>query len=142
MDFGFTEDQHRLRKTIREFTEAEIRPHVMEWDESQKFPLDVFKKLGDMGVLGAVFPEDLGGSGYNYVDYAILMEELARVDASNVPVLRAASLRLCACCGSPRSSAANASATGLAGGGAAAPLHSMAANTNKSPILPMVAPTG
>ena len=94
MDFGFTEDQHRLRKTIREFTEAEIKPHVMEWDESQHFPVDVFRKLGDLGVLGAVFPEDLGGSGYSYVDYAIVMEELARVDPS-IALSVAAHVSLC-----------------------------------------------
>src|SRR5580692_7086321 len=94
MDFGFTEDQHRLRKAVREFTEAEIKPHVMEWDESQKFPLDVFRKLGHMGVLGAVFPEELGGSGYSYVDYSIVMEELARVDAS-IALSVAAHVSLC-----------------------------------------------
>ncbi len=94
MDFGLTEDQHRLRKTLREFTEAEIKPHVMEWDESQKFPLDVFRKLGHMGVLGAVFPEELGGAGYSYVDYSILMEELARVDAS-IALSVAAHVSLC-----------------------------------------------
>ncbi len=94
MDFGFTEDQHRLRKTIREFTEAEIKPHVMEWDESQHFPVDVFRKLGQLGALGAVFPEELGGSGYSYVDYAILMEELARVDAS-IALSVAAHVSLC-----------------------------------------------
>ena len=82
MDFGFTEEHHQLRKTIRAFTETEMLPHVMEWDESQVFPVDIFKKLGDLGVLGAVFPEDLGGSGYSYVDYSILVEELARVDPS------------------------------------------------------------
>src|SRR5580692_2131277 len=95
MDFGFTEDQHRLRKAVREFTEAEIKPHVMEWDESQKFPLDVFHKLGHLGVLGAVFPEELGGAGYSYVDYAIVMEELARVDAS-IALSVAAHVSLCA----------------------------------------------
>jgi alkylation response protein AidB-like acyl-CoA dehydrogenase len=95
MDFGFTEDQHRLRKTVREFTEAEIKPHVMEWDESQKFPLDIFRKLGHMGVLGAVFPEELSGSGYSYVDYSIVMEELARVDAS-IALSVAAHVSLCA----------------------------------------------
>ena len=94
MDFGFTEDQHQLRKTIREFTEGEIKPHVMEWDESQHFPVDVFRKLGDLGVLGAVFPEELGGSGYSYVDYAIVMEELARVDPS-IALSVAAHVSLC-----------------------------------------------
>lgn len=82
MNFGFTEEQHQLRKTIREFAEAEIRPHVMEWDESQHFPVDVFRKLGSLGVLGAVFPEKYGGSEFNYVDYSIIIEELARVDPS------------------------------------------------------------
>ena len=95
MDFGFTEEHHQLRKTIREFAEAEMLPHVMEWDESQHFPVDVFRKLGDLGVLGAVFPEELGGSGYSYVDYSILVEELARVDPS-IALSVAAHVSLCA----------------------------------------------
>src|ERR1700689_5081563 len=94
MNFGFSDDQRQLRKTIREFTEAEIKPHVMEWDESQHFPVDVFRKLGQLGVLGAVFPEELGGSGYSYVDYAIVMEELARVDPS-IALSVAAHVSLC-----------------------------------------------
>ncbi len=94
MDFGFTEEQRQLRNTIREFAEAEIRPHVMEWDESQHFPVDVFRKLGKLGMLGAVFPEELGGSGYTYVDYVILMEELARVDPS-IALSAAAHISLC-----------------------------------------------
>ena len=94
MDFGYTPEQNQLRKTIREFTEAEIKPHVMEWDESQHFPVDVFRKLGQLGVLGAVFPEDLGGSGYSYVDYSIMMEELARVDPS-IALSVAAHVSLC-----------------------------------------------
>jgi alkylation response protein AidB-like acyl-CoA dehydrogenase len=94
MDLGFTPEQHQLRKSIREFCEAEIKPHVMEWDESQHFPIDVFKKLGKLGVLGAVFPEDLGGSGYSYVDYSIVMEEIARVDPS-IALSVAAHVSLC-----------------------------------------------
>ena len=94
MDFGFTGEQEQLRKTIREFSEAEIKPHVMEWDESQEFPDAVFRRLGKMGVLGAVFPEELGGSGYSYVDYSIVMEELARVDPS-VALSVAAHVSLC-----------------------------------------------
>jgi alkylation response protein AidB-like acyl-CoA dehydrogenase len=94
MDFGFTGDQQQLRKTIREFTEAEIKPHVMEWDETQHFPAEVFRGLGRLGALGAVFPEDLGGSGYSYVDYAIVMEELARVDPS-IALSVAAHVSLC-----------------------------------------------
>jgi alkylation response protein AidB-like acyl-CoA dehydrogenase len=94
MDFGFSDDQRQLRKAIREFTEAEIKPNVMAWDESQHFPADVFRSLGQLGVLGAVFPEDLGGSGYSYVDYAIVMEELARVDPS-IALSVAAHVSLC-----------------------------------------------
>src|SRR5271169_6395917 len=94
MNFGLTDEQNHLRKTIREFAEAEIKPHVLEWDETQHFPLDVFKKLGHLGVLGAVFPEELGGSGYSYVDYSIIMEELARVDPS-VALSVAAHISLC-----------------------------------------------
>src|ERR1700722_5587227 len=95
MDLGFTSEQQQLRKSIREFCEAEIKPHVMEWDESQHFPVDVFKRLGKMGVLGAVFPEELGGSGYSYVDYSIVMEEIARVDPS-IALSVAAHVSLCA----------------------------------------------
>ncbi|HEY4363419.1 MAG TPA: acyl-CoA dehydrogenase family protein [Bryobacteraceae bacterium] len=94
MDFAFTEEHRQLRSSIREFCEAEIRPHIMEWDESQHFPVDVFRKLGKLGMLGAVFPEEYGGSGYSYVDYAILMEELARVDPS-IALSAAAHISLC-----------------------------------------------
>jgi len=94
MDFGYTPEQQHLRKTVRAFCEAEIKPHVMEWDESQTFPDQVFRKLGELGVLGAVFPEDLGGTGYSYVDYSLVMEELARVDPS-VALCVAAHVSLC-----------------------------------------------
>jgi len=94
MDFGYTPEQQHLRKTVRAFCEAEIKPHVMEWDESQTFPDQVFRKLGELGVLGAVFPEELGGSGYSYVDYSLVMEELARVDPS-VALCVAAHVSLC-----------------------------------------------
>src|SRR5215471_13853085 len=94
MQFGFSEEQRQLRKTVREFAEAEIKPHVMAWDESQTFPVEIFRKLGDLGVLGAVFPEELGGSGYNYVDYVIMIEELARVDPS-IALSVAAHISLC-----------------------------------------------
>jgi alkylation response protein AidB-like acyl-CoA dehydrogenase len=94
MDFAYTLEQQHLRKTVRAFCEAEIRPHVMEWDESQTFPDQVFRKLGELGVLGAVFPEELGGSGYSYVDYSLVIEELARVDPS-VALCAAAHVSLC-----------------------------------------------
>ena len=94
MDFETTEEQRQLRKTVREFAEAEIKPHVLEWDESQVFPTAVFRTLGQIGVLGAVFPEDLGGAGYRYTDYAIVVEELARVDPS-IALSAAAHVSLC-----------------------------------------------
>src|SRR3954447_20892193 len=94
MDFAFTQDQLELRKHVREFAEAEILPHVMEWDEAQTFPLATIKKLGQLGYMGAIFPEELGGSGLGYIDYAIIIEELSRVDAS-VGLIVAAHNSLC-----------------------------------------------
>jgi len=94
MDFGYTEEQLQLRKAVRQFTEAEIKPNVMEWDEAQHFPVEMFPQLGQLGVLGAVFPEELGGAGYSYGEYSIVMEELARVDPS-IALSVAAHISLC-----------------------------------------------
>ena len=94
MEFEYTPEQIQLRKTLREFAEEEIGPHVLEWDEEQIFPMDAIKKAGELGILGAVFPEDLGGAGLGYIDYAIIMEELARVDPS-VGLIVAAHHSLC-----------------------------------------------
>src|SRR5271155_174465 len=94
MDFGYTPEQTHLRTTIRAFAETEMKPHVMEWDETQHFPIEVFRELGHMGVLGAVFPEELGGAGYSYIDYSIIMEEIARVDPS-IALSLAAHVSLC-----------------------------------------------
>src|ERR1039457_5705236 len=82
MDFSYTPEQLHLRKSVREFAEAELAPHVLEWDEAQTFPLDAVKKAGQLGFLGAIFPEDLGGAGMGYIDYSIIIEELSRVDPS------------------------------------------------------------
>ena len=94
MDFAYTPDQIQLRKTVREFAEAEIAPHVLEWDENQIFPMEAIKKAGQLGYLGVVFPEDLGGAGLGYIDYAIVVEELSRVDPS-VGLIVAAHNSLC-----------------------------------------------
>ncbi len=94
MDFEFTGEQTQLRKSIRDFAESEIRPHVLDWDENQIFPLEVIKKAGELGLLGAIFPEDLGGAGLGYIDYSIIIEELARVDPS-VALIVAAHNSLC-----------------------------------------------
>jgi alkylation response protein AidB-like acyl-CoA dehydrogenase len=79
MDFRLSEDQEILRRTVREFAEAEMRPHVMEWDEAQQFPMDLLPKLAALGLLGIQFPEEYGGSAMSAVDYCICIEELARV---------------------------------------------------------------
>ena len=94
MDFEFTPEQIQLRRSVREFAEAEIGPHVLEWDEGQIFPLEVIKKAGNLGILGAIFPEELGGAGLGYIEYSIIIEELARVDPS-VALIVAAHNSLC-----------------------------------------------
>ncbi len=94
MDFEYTPEQTQLRRSVREFAEAEIAPHVMEWDEGQIFPLEVIRKLGKLGYLGAIFPEELGGAGMGYIEYSIIIEELSRVDGS-VGIIVAAHTSLC-----------------------------------------------
>lgn len=94
MDFGVSEEQTQLRKQVREFAESEIKPHVMEWDETQEFPLAVVKQCGELGYMGVLFPENLGGSAQGYVEYSIIIEELARVDPS-VGLIVAAHNSLC-----------------------------------------------
>ena len=79
MDFRPTEEQELLRRTVREFAEAEIRPHVMEWDESQHFPMELLPKLAAVGLMGIQFQEEYGGSAMSAVAYCICIEELARV---------------------------------------------------------------
>ncbi|MEO6401424.1 MAG: acyl-CoA dehydrogenase family protein, partial [Vicinamibacteria bacterium] len=81
MDFELSADQRLLKKTVRDFAEKELKPHSREWDERQSFPRDVFNKLGELGLLAVVFPEQYGGSGMSTMDYTIVIEELARVDA-------------------------------------------------------------
>ncbi|HEY7789575.1 MAG TPA: acyl-CoA dehydrogenase [Vicinamibacterales bacterium] len=82
MDFRLSDEQQLLRRSVREFAETEIRPHVMEWDESQHFPLELVPKLASLGLMGIQFPEQYGGAGMSAVDYCICIEELARVDPS------------------------------------------------------------
>jgi alkylation response protein AidB-like acyl-CoA dehydrogenase len=82
MDLRPTSDQQFLRRTVREFAETEIRPHVMEWDEAQAFPASLLPKLAALGLMGIQFPEEYGGAGLSAVEYCICIEELARVDPS------------------------------------------------------------
>lgn len=94
MDFTYTAEQIQLRRTVREFALAEIAPHVLDWDENQTFPLETIKKLGELGFMGSIFPEELGGAGFGYIEYSTIIEELARVDAS-VGLILAAHTSLC-----------------------------------------------
>jgi alkylation response protein AidB-like acyl-CoA dehydrogenase len=80
MDFRPTEEQALLRRSVREFAETEIRPHVREWDETQHFPLELVPKLGALGLMGIQVPEQYGGAAMSAVDYCICIEEIARVD--------------------------------------------------------------
>jgi alkylation response protein AidB-like acyl-CoA dehydrogenase len=82
LDFLLTEEQELTRQTVREFAEREIAPGAIERDESQEFPRDIMKKLGEMGMLGVVFPPQYGGAGLTYLDYVLIIEELARVDGA------------------------------------------------------------
>jgi len=82
MNFDLTEEQQQVRYSIREFAEAEIAPNVMKWDEEQHFPRELLPKLAELGLMGIIFPEEYGGAGLGYIEYAIIVEELARVDGS------------------------------------------------------------
>jgi alkylation response protein AidB-like acyl-CoA dehydrogenase len=94
LEFNLTHEQQQLRKSIREFAEGEIAPNVMEWDEASHFPMEIIPKLGDMGLLGVIFPEQYGGAGLGYMEYVIAVEELSRVDGS-VGIIVAAHNSLC-----------------------------------------------
>ncbi len=82
LDFSFTAEQRAVREAARDFALKEIDPIVDEIDEAQKFPREVFKKAGELGFLGVIFPEELGGAGLGYVDYVLVISELARIDPS------------------------------------------------------------
>ncbi|HEX3319222.1 MAG TPA: acyl-CoA dehydrogenase [Terriglobales bacterium] len=94
MDFQLNDEQLQLKKSIREFAEREIAPHVMEWDEASKFPLETVKEIGKLGLLGTIFPPEYGGAGMGYVEYVTAIEELSRVDGS-VGIIVAAHTSLC-----------------------------------------------
>lgn len=94
MDVTLPEHVEALRQEVRRFAEKEIRPHVMTWDEAKTFPMDVVKQLGAMGMMGVIFPEQYGGAGMGYLEYAVVVEELSRVDGS-VGITVAAHNSLC-----------------------------------------------
>src|SRR5215207_8355682 len=82
MQFDLSEEQQQIKMSVREFAESEIAPHVMEWDESQHFPVELQPKLAELGLMGVLFPEEYGGAGMGYVEYSTIIEELSRVDGS------------------------------------------------------------
>jgi alkylation response protein AidB-like acyl-CoA dehydrogenase len=94
VDFSLTDEQQQLQRTVRDFAQTEIAPHVMEWDEASRFPSELIPKLAELGLLGIIFPEKYGGAGLGYIEYVLAIEELARVDGS-VALIVAAHNSLC-----------------------------------------------
>lgn len=82
MNFSYNENQNMIADMIRSFGEQHIVPFLKEWDENQVFPLDVFKKLGQLGLMGVLVPEQYGGSGFSYTEYVTAIEELSKIDPS------------------------------------------------------------
>lgn len=82
MNFSTTDNQTMIAQTVRDFAEKNIRPHVMEWDESQEFPIHVFKKMGELGLMGILVPTEYGGAGLTYTEYVTAIVEVARVCGS------------------------------------------------------------
>ena len=82
MDFSRNETQRMIAQTVRDFCDQHIRPHIMEWDEDQTFPVEAMKKLGELGLMGILVPEEYGGSGLGYDEYVTAITELGRVDPS------------------------------------------------------------
>jgi alkylation response protein AidB-like acyl-CoA dehydrogenase len=81
-EFEITESMRMVRDVARDFAEKEIKPVVMKYDESQEFPLEIIKKLGELGFMGVIFPEELGGAGFGYLEYVTVIEEISKVDPS------------------------------------------------------------
>ncbi len=82
MNFELNDEQLQIKHAIREFAESEVKPHVLDWDETQHFPDELRPKLAELGLLGVIFPEQYGGAGMGYVEYSTIIEELGRVCGS------------------------------------------------------------
>lgn len=82
LDFEKTENQIMIAQMVRDFADKHIRPKMMEWDEEQKFPVEVFKKLGELGLMGVLVPQEYGGSGFGYFEYVTAIVELSKVCGS------------------------------------------------------------
>lgn len=82
MNFDLTENELMIQQMAKDFAEKEIRPHFMKWDETQEFPVDLFKKAGELGLMGVLVPEEYGGSGMGYFEYIMVIREIAKVCGS------------------------------------------------------------
>ncbi|MBX2955985.1 MAG: acyl-CoA dehydrogenase family protein [Cyclobacteriaceae bacterium] len=82
MTFEESENQQMIAQMVRDFGAREIRPFMMEWDESQEFPVQMFKKMGKLGLMGVLVPEQYGGAGFGYLEYVTAIAELAKIDGS------------------------------------------------------------
>jgi alkylation response protein AidB-like acyl-CoA dehydrogenase len=82
MNFELSEVTEQVAQTARDFAQKNIKPHVMEWDESQEFPVHIFKQLGELGMMGVLVPEEYGGAGLSYYEYKAVIEEISKVDGS------------------------------------------------------------
>ena len=82
MDFNLTENQLMIAETVKKFGEAHIKPDMMKWDEEQIFPVDVFKKLGELGLMGVLVPQEYGGAGLGYFEYVTAISEVAKICGS------------------------------------------------------------
>lgn len=82
MNFESTETRELIAQSIKDFAAIHIKPFMMDWDENQLFPIELFKKLGEMGFMGVLVPQEYGGSGLDYHDYIRIIEEISKVDSS------------------------------------------------------------
>ena len=82
MNFSFTEDHNMIAQMVKDFTEKEIRPNVRKWDEEQYFPKELFKKAGELGLMGVLVPEEFGGAGLGYFEYIAVIAEISKVCGS------------------------------------------------------------
>ena len=82
VNFETSENQNMIAQMIRDFGNKEIKPHMMDWDESQEFPIEVFKKMGQLGLMGVLVPEEYGGAGFGYPEYVTAIAELSKIDGS------------------------------------------------------------
>jgi alkylation response protein AidB-like acyl-CoA dehydrogenase len=94
MDFKYTDTQNSIAEMVRDFANKHIRPNMMEWDETQKFPVELFKKMGELGLMGVLVPTEYGGSGLGYFEYVTVVSEVAKV-CSSIGLSTAAHNSLC-----------------------------------------------